>query len=539
MSATDTPSFDYVVIGAGSAGCVVARRLSDDPANRILLLEAGPPARGFWMRTPAGMARLMKDARTNWCYFTEPVPTLHDRRVYFPRGKALGGSGAINGLMYVRGNARDFDHWAQLGNPGWNWDAVLPVFQRIERYWPGAGPLLGTDGPLTISPPAVVHPTALDFIAAAERLGIPRAAPFDGTEPEAVGLLPAAIRDGIRQSSHDAFIAPVLPRANLVIETEAHVRRILLEEGRATGVEIEQHGTRRSFHARREIILSAGALNSPQVLMLSGIGDGEALRRHGIAPVLHLPGVGQNLQDHFVARVQARATPGSSYNRALHGWRKYVEGARYLATRGGYLALGSSMAAAFVRSHPGLAYSDLEISFRPMTFSTDAAGTPSVDASDGISASVYLTRPAARGQVRLRSADPLEPPAFIPNFLGEPADVAAMLSGLRVLRRIMASEPLAARVVAESMPGAALRSDADLLDYMRREGQCAFHPAGSCAMGRGPMAVVDARLRVHGLDRLRVADASIMPTVTAGNTNAAATMIGEMAASMILADRDR
>ncbi|MBB3181059.1 GMC family oxidoreductase [Variovorax sp. Sphag1AA] len=528
--------YDYIIIGAGSAGCAVARRLSDDPAVRVLLLEAGPPANEFWIRTPAGMAKLFKNKRYNWGYFTEPVPTLHDRRVYFPRGKALGGSGAINGMVYVRGNSRDFDQWRDLGNQGWGWDDVLPYFKRLENYGALASPLLGNNGPLTVSEPVVKHPTAVDFIEAARRIGVPHVEMPNGTEPESVGFLPASIRDGIRQSAYDSYIAPVRSRPNLVVESDVHVRRVILENGQATGVEVLQGGQVRTIGAGREVVISAGALNSPQVLMLSGIGDGEALHAHAIETLVDLPGVGKNLQDHFVARVQARSTPESSYNRALAGWRKYAEGARYVATKSGYLALASSMAAAFVRSSPEAEYADLEISFRPMTFTHHPNGKVDIDDIDAVSASVYNTRPASRGEVRLRSRDPLEAPAFVPNFLAEPADVRAMISGLRKIRAILASQPLAARVLEELTPGPAADTDDQLLDYLRREGNCAFHPAGSCKMGNDPMAVVDERLRVRGVKRLRVADASIMPTVTAGNTNAPSIMIGEKAADLIRAD---
>jgi choline dehydrogenase len=522
--------YDYIIVGAGSAGCVIARRLSDDPAVRVLLLEAGPPAKGFWVDTPAGMAKLFRNLRYNWGYFTEPVPTLRDRKLYWPRGKALGGSSAINGMVYVRGNRGDFDHWASLGNPGWAWDDVLPYFKRLESYAPGIG------GPLWVSDPAVKHPTATDFIEAARRTGVPTVARFSGEEPESGGFLQASIRNGRRHSSYEAYVAPIRNRANLTIETGAHVRRVLIQNRAATGVEMLQEGKLRTVAATREVIVCAGALNSPQLLMLSGIGDGEALQRHGITPVLHLPGVGRNLQDHFVARIQWKSTPESSYNRALHGWRKYAEGVRYLATRGGYLASAASMAAVFVKSSADSPYSDLEISFRPMTFTYLVSGAVEIDKIDAISASVYNTRPTSRGEVRLRSNDPLDAPLFMPNFLAEPSDIRAMLSGIRRLRAIVSTEPLAHRVISELAPGAALSTDEQLIDYLEREGQCAFHPAGSCKMGIDAMAVVDPCLRVRGIDKLRVADASIMPTVTAGNTNAPSIMIGEKASDMIRSD---
>ena len=390
-------TFDYIVVGAGSAGCALARRLSDDPSLRVLVVEAGPPARGFWIQTPAGMAKLFKNPRYNWGYFTEPVPTLRGRVLYWPRGKALGGSSAINGLVYVRGNRSDFNHWASLGNVGWAWEDVLPHFIRIENYGASAGSLQGTRGELAVSDSAIKHPTATDFIESARRIGIPAIDSFNGEETEAVGFLQANIRNGLRQSSYDAFLKPVRHRSNLVIESGAHVKRILMQDRRAIGIEMLQDNTQRVFAAKREVILCAGALNSPQVLMLSGIGDGTELRRHGIDALHHLPGVGCNLQDHFVARIQAAVTPESSYNRALNGWRMYAEGVRYLMTRGGYLALPSSMAGAFVKSSPQIDYSDLEISFRPMTFTHLPAGQVRVDPIDAVGASVYSTRPASRG----------------------------------------------------------------------------------------------------------------------------------------------
>jgi choline dehydrogenase len=529
-------SYDYIVAGGGSAGCVVASRLSEQPDCRVLLLEAGPPPDSFWIRTPAGMAKLFYSEQYNWRYSTEPVPQLNNRRLYWPSGKTLGGGSSINGMAHCRGQSADFDLWAQLGNPGWGWDDVLPYFKRSETSSRGAGPYHGGDGPLYVGEPAVQHPTVLDFIEAVHRTGIPRVENFTGAEGEGVGFQQVNIRNGVRYSAHDAYIAPVRHRPNLVVRTGVAVQKVLFDGQTATGVEVLEGGRKVRYQARREVIVSTGALSSPKVLMLSGVGDGQALQAHGIATVAHVPGVGKNLQDHFNVRVQAECTPESSYNRSLNGWRKYWQGLRYLTTRSGYLALPTSTAAAFVKSSPELAQLDLEISFRPMTFAVRDTGEVIVHDYDGIGASVYRVRPASRGEVRLRSADPTEPPAFIPNYLEADEDVQAMLAGLRKLRVILATEPMASRVVREILPGPACTTDEQLIDYMRREGHCAFHPAGSCKMGSDEMAVVDARLRVRGVERLRVVDASIMPTVTSGNTNAPTIMIGEKGAAMIRAD---
>ncbi|TJV46021.1 MAG: FAD-dependent oxidoreductase [Mesorhizobium sp.] len=526
--------YHYIIVGAGSAGCVLARRLTDTPTNRVLLVEAGPEAKDFWIRTPAGMARMMHHPKFNWNFETEPVPTLEGRTIYWPRGKALGGSSAINGMVHIRGDRRDYDHWEALGNPGWAWNRVGKLFDAMENDATRPAERRSS-GPLDITHAAVIHPTVVDFIAAGNRFGLKRIDDINAGDIEGIALQKFNIRNGRRQSSYDAYLAPVRHRRNLTIMTNAQVTRILIENSEARGIEaVMSNGQATTFQAAREVILCAGALCSPQLLMVSGVGNPEELKRHGIDVRHALPGVGENLQDHFVSRVQMQVTCGSSYNRALRGWRKYAAGAQYLLTRSGYLALGSSPAVAFIKSSREMDYADVEISFRPMTFSFDKAGGVSVNNFDAMSASIYRVRPTSRGRVGLHTSDPRQPAKFEPNYLATDDDAAAMIAGIRAFRAIAQQSPLRERVVSEMVPGPDVDDDQALIRYMRREGQCAFHPAGTCKMGVDPMAVVDSRLRVHGIERLRVADASIMPVVASGNTNAATLVIGENAARMIM-----
>ncbi|SAK85395.1 glucose-methanol-choline oxidoreductase [Caballeronia catudaia] len=528
--------YDYVIVGAGSAGCVLARRLSERKSNRVLMLEAGPTSDEFWVNTPAGMAKLFFHKTLNWNYLTEPMPTLRDRRMYWPRGRGLGGSSSINGMVYIRGHRNDFDHWESLGNQGWGFDRVLPYFKRMEHNARGEDRFRGVGGPLWISDPVVKHPSSHDFIAAAMASGIPYTEDLNGAEHDAVGFIQHNIRAGRRHSAYSAYVAPVVSRSNLSIRTGCHVQRVKFDGRDAVGVEVIEGGERRVIYASREVIVSAGALNSPHLLMLSGIGPLGELQRHQIPVVMELPGVGRNLQDHFYVHCSFEATRGSSYNQDLRGLRKYWQGIRYLTTHTGYLALGSSQVAAFIKSRPDEPYGDLQISFRPMSFTYHHNGYVEVEPTPAVAASVYQVRPASTGTVTLKSANPNDAPAFTPNYLTATADVQAMIAGIRKIREIMSREPMASRIIREKIPGANVQTDEQLLAFMEQDGSCAFHPAGTCKMGSDLHAVVDERLRVRGVSRLRVIDASIMPRVTAGNTNAPTMMIGEKGADMILED---
>jgi len=528
--------YDYIIIGAGSAGCVLARGLTDNPQNKVLLLEVGPHSDRFWVDTPAGMAKLYFNKELNWNYFTEPMPALRGRKMYWPRGKGLGGSSSINGMIYIRGHRNDFDNWRDIGNPGWGYDDVLPYFRAIEHNERGADTYRGIGGPLWISDPAVKMPSSFDFIESAQRVGIPRTEDLNGVLHDGVGFMQHSIRDGRRQSAYVAFVKPILNRPNLTIRTGCLVERILFENKQATGVSILHNGGRQTILAAREVILSAGSLNSPQVLMLSGIGPAAELRRHGIDQVHDLPGVGECLQDHFYVHTAWRSTRSSSYNQNIRGVWKYLEGARYLMTHGGYLALGTSQVAAFVKSRPDVDYADLQISFRPMTFTYHQSGQVEVDKEPGMGVSVFILRPRTTGAVTLRSANPTDTPKLTPNFLTDEDDVRAMMSGVRTIREIMSTEPISSRVIKEDVPGTHVQTDAQLFDFMAETGNTAAHQTSTCRMGCDAMAVVDERLRVRGVERLRVVDASIMPHVTSGNTNAPSLMIGAKGADMIVQD---
>ncbi|MFT3721717.1 GMC family oxidoreductase [Pseudorhodoferax sp.] len=532
-------TYDYIVVGAGSSGCVVASRLSEDPSLRVLLIEAGGAMDDFWVSTPAGMAKLFGSQRFNWRFKTAPVPTLGGRQVQWDRGKGLGGSSSINGMIYMRGQPEDYDQWAREGNAGWGWNDVLPYFKRSENNARGANAFHGNQGPLSVTDPVEVHPAAEDFITACVNAGVPHSNDLNASPYPAVGRRQYTIKAGRRHSAYTAFIEPVRQRGNLTILTGAHVMRVLLQDAgegaEATGVEVLHDGQRRAIGAAREVILSAGALASPQILMLSGIGDAAQLQRHGIAVRRALPGVGSNLQDHWYASLAWRCTPGSSVNHRLSGLRKYLEGARYVLTHTGYLALGAAPVTAYVNSAPGERV-DLQLSFNPMSFSATPSGEVAADGYPGMSASVVLLTPASRGHMELASSDPLQAPLFHPNYLGEESDVRRHVAGIRLLRQIVQTPPLGPRVVEEVKPGPACASDAQLLDHLKRTGGTGWHMVGTCKMGSDGQAVVDAQLRVHGVQRLRVVDASIMPTVPTGNTNAPCIMIGEKGADMVRAD---
>jgi choline dehydrogenase len=527
--------YDYIIVGAGSSGCVVASRLSENPSLRVLLVEAGGAMDDFWVNTPAGMAKLFRSQRFNWRFKTEPVETLGGRVVQWDRGKGLGGSSSINGMIYMRGQPRDYDDWAAAGNPGWGWNDVLPYFKRSEANERGADEFHGANGPLNVSDPVELHAAARDFLAAGANAGIPRSDDLNAPPFPAIGVRQYTIRRGRRHSVYKAFIEPVRQRNNLTVLTGAHVLRVLLESGEASGVEVLHQGQRRRISAVREVILAGGALASPHLLMLSGIGGGAALQAQGIGVHRDLPGVGHNLQDHWYVTLVWRVTPDSSVNHRLTGWRKYREGARYVLTRRGYLAMGAAPVTAYVNSEADSGV-DVQLSFNAMSFSATASGEVAADAFPGASGSMVLLTPKSRGHIELKSADPLQAPALYPNYFSDESDIRRSLAGIRRLRQLVSTNPLASRIVEEVKPGPAAVSDSSLLDHLRRAGGTAWHPVGTCRMGQGHTAVVDARLRVHGVPRLRVIDASIMPAIVTGNTNAACILIGEKGADMVKED---
>jgi choline dehydrogenase len=522
---------DFIVVGAGSAGCAVAARLSEDPATRVVLLEAGGDDNNRWIHIPLGFGKTFADPAVNWCYETEPDPGAADRRVFWPRGKVLGGSSSINGMVYIRGQAEDFDHWRQLGNAGWSFDDVLPYFRRAEHQVRGPDRFHGSGGPLCVSDVAR-HPLCEAFIAAATDAGHPRNDDFNGAGQDGVGYHQTTTRRGRRCSTAVGYLRPALRRPNLRVVTEALAETILFDGNRAVGVQFRRgnSGERQTASAAREIILCGGAVNSPQLLMLSGIGPQEQLAQFGIAVVQHVPGVGQSLQDHYSAAVKLKcAQPVTVNDVMLSSARKLKAGLQYYTMHTGPLAMISSPAALFARTRAELASPDVKISISPFSADRPQDG---LHKWSGFTTIAYQLRPESRGQIRLKSADPAEPPAVHPNYLTAELDQQTLVAGLKLCRQLLAGPHLAPFVATEFLPGPTVQSDDELLDYARRRGGTVYHPTSTCKMGNDALAVVDAELRVHGVAGLRVADASIMPTLVSGNTNAATIMIGERAADL-------
>jgi choline dehydrogenase len=532
--ADDDEVFDYIIVGAGSAGCVLANRLSTDPTIRVLLLEAGPPDRYPWIHIPVGYFKTMHNPQTDWCLKTEPDPGLAGRRLAWPRGRVLGGSSSINGLLYIRGQSADYDQWRQLGCEGWSYEDVLPYFRRAEHNERGADAFHGDKGPLYVSDMRVRRDVSDAFIDAAAAIGIPRNNDFNGASQEGAGYFQLTARNGRRCSTAVAYLNPVRHRRNLVIVTGAQAERLVMTDRRATGLIYRGANRRRYAQARSEILLAAGAVHSPHLLMLSGIGPGARLAKVGIGVCHDLPGVGENLQDHLQARLVYASTRPTLNNEVNNPLSKVKIGLEYFLFRRGPMTMGASQVCIFARSAPGLDLPDIQFHIQPLSSDSPGEGLHHYPA---FTASVCQLRPESRGHLETTSPDPFTNPAIHPNYLATETDCATMIAGMRLGRRLAATPPLSGFVKGELSPGREIVSDEELLDAARRTATTIYHPVGTCKMGHDAMAVTDPRLRVHGVAGLRVVDASVMPTLISGNTNAPTIMIAEKAADMILADR--
>ncbi|MFO1311056.1 MAG: GMC family oxidoreductase N-terminal domain-containing protein [Burkholderiales bacterium] len=533
-------AYDYIVVGGGTAGCVVAARLSESGRHRVLLLEAGGDDDRFMVRMPIGYGKCFYDANVNWRYRSEPEPSLRGRAGYWPRGKILGGSSSINAMVYIRGLPQDYDDWAALGNPGWAWRDVLPFFRKLESSAFGASDLRGGGGPIeTTNIHRDAHPLCAAFIAAAAELGIAQSGDFNGANPEGVGYYEISVHDGRRVSSATAYLRPARRRGNLTVVTGALATSLGFDGTRATTVAYRSGGATHTARAAREIVLCAGAVNTPQLLQLSGVGPATLLQSMGIAMVADLP-VGRHLQDHLCIDYLYRSRV-PSLNEVLRPWHgKLRTGLQYLATRRGPLSMSVNQAGGFVRTRDGLDRPDMQLYFSPLSYTRTPPGQRplmSPDPFPGFLLSAQPCRPASRGEIAIRSTNPTDPPRIVPNSLAEAADLHELVEGARFLRRLAAAPSLAAVIEAEMQPGPAVKREDEIAEDIRERASSVFHPVSTCRMGAHPReSVVDARLRVHGLAGLRVIDASVFPAVTSGNTNTPVLMVAERGAALVLED---
>ena len=533
--------YDYIIVGAGSAGCVLANRLSKDPSNRVLLLEAGGSDRRFYIQMPIGYGKTYHQKAVNWMYMTEPSPDAGNRPSYWPRGKVLGGSSSINAMVYVRGNPKDFDDWHEAGNPGWSFDELLPYFKRMETWQHGGDDYRGGDGPLKVSDvSSQLHPLCKNFISAAKEIGFSFNKDMNGASQEGVGHYQITTHNGQRISTSRAYLRPVMSRKNLTVIMNAHVTRILFKGKRASGVEYKKAGNLNQVNANREVVLSSGTVNSPQLLQLSGIGPESVLKEANVSVVHHSPAVGKNLQDHLGVSYFYKSKVRTLNDQLRPWWGKLLQGVRYILTRTGPLSLSVNQSGGFVRTRDGLKAPNIQLYFSPVSYSLELPGKRAMLSPDPFSAmllGVSNCKSNSRGQIRIKSSDPSVAPIIEPNYLSHKDDIQDLLEGVKLLRKLAKTESFSKVILDEFRPGPECKSDAQLVEDIKDNAWTVFHPSSTCRMGPDPEKdVVDSDLKVYGIEGLRVADASIFPQLICGNINAATIMVGEKASDLILKD---